>query len=121
VIGLRADDDVDAWGAARDFGAFGLGDAAGDGDHRPRTVRPLQPADVRIDLFRRFLADVAGVEHDQIRLAASGRRHAPGLQQLRHPLAVIDVHLAAVGFDVECLGVGRFHRAPIGDPRLRRK
>ena len=34
VIGLRADDDVDARRAARDLRALGLGDAAGDRDHR---------------------------------------------------------------------------------------
>src|SRR3546814_15345055 len=64
VIGLRADDDIDARRAARDFGALGLRDAAGDRARRRAAILAFQPADARIDFLRRFLANVAGVEQD---------------------------------------------------------
>src|SRR3546814_2111462 len=58
--------------------------------------------------------------------SAVGRRDiALRHEHLGHALAVIDVHLAAEGFDVECLlGIwGRvgFHRRAIGDAASRRK
>ena len=87
------------------LGAFGLGDAAGERDQRLRAVLAPQPADVRIGLFGRLLADVAGVEHDEVGvLAVGGRGHALRAEQLGHALAVIDVHLAAEAFDFESLG-----------------
>jgi hypothetical protein len=64
---------------------------------------------------------VACVEHDQIGIGAIGGGNITlHPQHLRHAFAVIDVHLAAEGFDVEGLG-GIFgggvgcHRRPIGD------
>ena len=110
MISLRADDDVDGAGAAADLGPLGLCDAAGDGDHRPRAILAGEPANLRIDLLGRLLADVAGVEHDKIGIEAFAHgTHAALLKKLGHALAVIDVHLAAVGLDVERLGlpVGR--------------
>ena len=105
VIGLRADDHVDHLRARHGFGALGLGDAAGERDHRPRAVVAAQAADVRIGLLGGLLADVAGVEHDQVGvLAVGGRGHAFGAEQLGHALAVIDVHLAAEGLDLEGFG-----------------
>ena len=41
MVGLRAEDDVDIWGAAQQFGAIRLGDAAGDGQYE---VSPGSPA-----------------------------------------------------------------------------
>jgi hypothetical protein len=38
MVGLRPDDDVDHRRTALRFGAFGLGDAAGERDQRLRTV-----------------------------------------------------------------------------------
>ena len=114
VIGLRPDDDVDAGRAARDLGAFGLGDAAGDRDHRLDAAGAVQhPADLGIDLLGRFLADMAGVEHDEVGLVAvGGRGHAFGLEQLGHALAVIDIHLAAERLDLESPGIPVLHCAP---------
>ena len=72
VIALRADDEVDGRHAAHDLGAFGLGHAADDRDHRVVAgggALVLQVADapeIGIDLFDRLLADVAGVENDEI-------------------------------------------------------
>ena len=60
--------------AADDLCAFGLGDAAGDGDHPAAVQRPRAPlqlaqaAEFGIDLLGRLLADVAGVQNDEIGL-----------------------------------------------------
>jgi len=110
VIGLRSHDHVDL-GAADDLLTLGLCDAAGDRDHRGLAfvlarVFP-QAADVRIDLVGRLFADVAGVEHDEVGgIGVVGRGHALRGHQLGHAVAVIDVHLAAEGLDVEGLGSG---------------
>ena len=101
---------------------LGLCDAAGDRNRRRAAVGALQPPDVRIDLLGRLFADVAGVEHDEIRVGALGGGYiALGAQHLGHSLAVIDIHLAAEGFDVKCLGRVGFHRRAIGDATPRRK
>ena len=103
VISQRPDDDIDGRCAAADLGAFGLGDAAGGDDDRARPVgaRFAQAPDVGIQLFRRLLADMASVEDDDIGgVAAVGGDMALGGQHVAHALAVIDVHLAAEGFDV---------------------
>ena len=125
MIGLGADDHVDAGSAAGDLLALRLRDAAGDRDHRSRAGFPLalhQPPDVRIDLLGRFFADVARVEHDEIgRLRILCGRHAVGFQQLGHPGAVIDVHLAAEALDVERARIADLHRGHIGERRLIRK
>ena len=39
MVALRADDHVDRRLATQDFGAFGLGDAAGDDERRPAARR----------------------------------------------------------------------------------
>ena len=114
VIGLRADDDVDHRRASPGLGALGLGDAAGKRDQRLRPVLAAQPADVGIGLFGGFLADMAGVEDDEVGVLAIGRRaHALGGQQLGHPVAVVDVHLATEAFDFE--GLGSHAPWPIGE------
>ena len=62
-------------------------------------------AEVGIDLLGRLLADVAGVEEDDVgvldrrRLGEAVRR-----QQLRHALGVVDVHLAAERLDEDFFG-----------------
>src|SRR5690606_32000139 len=92
------------WRARHDLLALGLGDAAGDGDHRFFAFGLQQPADVRIDLLRGLLADVAGVEHDELGFLAVGRGAQALLgQQLSHALAVVDVQLAAEALDPEGL------------------
>ncbi len=112
VIGVRPDDDVDARRAADDLGPLGLRDAAGDDDARldpRRAARRLQPADVAVDLLGGLLADVAGVEDDDVGGVDARGGIALGLEQLADALAVVDVHLAAEGLDV----VGRGHRATV--------
>ena len=111
VIALRADHQVDDRRAAHDLGALGLGHAAG---HRDDGVLALaaalllhlaDAAEVGIDLLGRLLADVAGVEEDEVGLLHRGRLgKAVRRQQLRHALGVVDVHLAAERLDEDLLG-----------------
>jgi hypothetical protein len=106
VVALRPDDEVDGGLAAHDLFALGLGDAARDADPEVRVQRleRLQPPEFGIDLLGRLLADVAGVEQDQVgRLGRVGGDVALRRQRLGHALAVVDVHLAAVGADEELL------------------
>jgi hypothetical protein len=65
-----------------------------------------QAADVGVSAVGGLLADVAGVEHDQVGGAGIGSRSHPlRAEQFGHALAVIDVHLAAEAFDV--IGFGQ--------------
>ena len=79
MIVLRADHEIDRAGAADDFLAFGLRDAAGDRDHHAAAVARgglldlAQPADLRIDLLGGLFADVTGVEDDEVGLIGIGR------------------------------------------------
>ena len=104
MIGLRAHNKVDRLGTALGLGSLGLGDAAGKRDHRPGAVFEAQATDFAIGLFRRFLANVAGVEDDEVGVLALSGSHPTRTQQLGHALAVIDVHLAAERFDSKSLG-----------------
>ena len=110
VIALRADHHVHKGGAAQNFPALRLGDAAGDCDQRRSAILAAQAADVRVNLFRRLFADVASVEHHQVGLFSfRGRRNALFGEKLGHAFAVIDVHLAAEALDA--IGPGRRGRA----------
>ena len=112
MIGLRADDDVDERRALDQQLALGLGDAAGDRQQHvarrplaPRVAQPAQPAELGKDLLRGLLADVAGVQDDQIGIVGPRPRPiAVSCQRLRHTIGIVDVHLAAVGLDEEFLG-----------------
>ena len=78
MVALRADDDVDHRGAADDFLAFRLRDAAGHRDvQRPAVaggfiLGEAQPAELRVDLLGGLFADVTGVEDHQIRVIDAG-------------------------------------------------
>ncbi len=102
VIILRADHDIDARRAADDLLALGLRDAACHRDRdlasalRRLLLEQAHAAELGVNLLRRLLADVAGIEDDEvgvIRLRGfgeAGRRH-----EVRHTMRVVDVHLAA--------------------------
>ena len=114
VIALRPDHDVDGRRAANDLGAFGLRDAAGHRDpHLAALARSLvlgdpQPPEFGIDLFGGLFADVAGVEDHQVRiLGGIGLDKALRRQRVHHALRIVDVHLAAIGLDVQL--ARRFH------------
>ena len=98
--------------------AFGLGHAAGNRHQHLRAhvllglLEALHPAKFRIDLFGRMFADMAGIEDHQIGMVGNRRfRIAHGLQRIAHALAVVDIHLAAVGFDENGL-LGGGHGPP---------
>ncbi len=111
VIGLRAEDKIDERRSRQDFLALGLRDAAGDRDHHapaPALARGFQAADraeFREDLFGRLLADVAGIEDDEVgAVRTGGRAIAERSQQLGHSRRVIDVHLATISLDEQPFG-----------------
>ena len=108
MIALRADHDVDDRRAADDLRALGLRDAAGDRDAHLATVArgfvlgDAQPAEFGIDFFGSLFADVAGVEDDEIRIVgAGGLDKAFRRQRVHHALRIVDVHLAAIGLDMQ--------------------
>ena len=106
VIGLGTDDDIDGRLTPHDLLALGLGDAAGDGDGQvpaglaPDIAHLAQLAELGIDLLGRLLADVASVQDDEVGgLHVVGDAITQRAQHIGHALAVIDVHLTAVGLD----------------------
>ena len=143
VIILRADNEIDDRGAAAHFLALGLGDAARDDDNRLGNFddnfcgvwlddfRQLsgnfgntgnfpvaQASELGIDLFGGALADVAGVQDDDVGVflcrgfGVTLRRH-----DVDHAGRVIDVHLATICFYEDFLlgcapgrGGGLIHR-----------
>ena len=113
VIGLGAHDDVHVGRSRRDFFTLGLGNAAGNSEQHlaarllSRVLQRAQPPELGIDLLRSLLADMAGVEDDQIGVLDIRRRAiAERRQDIRHAGGVVDVHLAAEGLDVELLRHG---------------
>ena len=110
VIALRPDHRIDNRRPRHDLLAFRLRNAAGDDDLHPAPglacplFQRFEPADFRIDLFRRLFADMAGVEHDQIGIFGRlDRAIALARQDIRHTVGIVDVHLAAIGLDKDCL------------------
>ena len=110
MVCLRTEDQTDSRRPPDDFLALCLGHAAGDGDQHLGTLfgtLPLHPADLAqlgIDLLGRLLADVAGIEYDEVSLARHRRLGiAQGPEHIAHALAVIDIHLAAIGLDEDLL------------------
>ena len=80
-------------------------------------IVPPQRADFRIDAVRCAVANVAGVEHDQIGIVLRHGDHPVGSEQFAHPFAVIDIHLTAEGFDMIGFGRGHDGGAPSGCER----
>jgi hypothetical protein len=100
VIGLRTNNNVNFGRSAANLAAFGLCDAACDGDDGAGPIFAAQTANLGIDLLRCFFADVSWVEDDKIGIRlVIRRRHALAFEHLSHAFAIIDVHLAAVIFD----------------------
>jgi hypothetical protein len=116
VIGLGPDHQIDRRLAMHDLLALGLGHAAGHGDGHLAAglglagLHLLDVAELGIDLLGGLLADVAGVEHHQVgALGLVDDPIAQRTQDIGHALAVIDVHLTAVGLDIEALLRGLAH------------
>ncbi len=106
VIGLRPDHEIDDRRAPADLLAPAR-HAARDRDREvaepclgPLGLEFPDAAELGIDLLRRLLADVAGVEDDEIGVGHLGRLGiALRRQRIGHARRVIGVHLAAVGLD----------------------
>ncbi len=100
---LRADDDVDQVRALEQRPGFLLRHTAGNGYHGRAarlSTRLTHFPESRVELVFGPLAHAARVDHDHIGIARLRRRLVAGLlQQPRHPLGVVDVHLAAVRLD----------------------
>ena len=110
LVGLRPEHQVDGRRPAHHLLTLGLGDAAADGDQHAAAgagflfLQQAQPAHFRIDLLGRLLADVAGVEDHQVGVFRRiGRLIAQRRQNVGHARRVIDVHLAAIGLDMQPL------------------
>ena len=106
VIVLRPDHHVDGGRPTQDLLALRLRDAAGDDDLRLPAMglafllQLAHATELGINLFGGLLADMAGVEDDEVRLLHRlGFAVAFGRQHVRHALGIVDVHLAAIGFD----------------------
>ena len=106
MIILWTDDEVDGGLAAQNFAPLGLGDAAGDDERgvsparRSRALEGADLAELGIDLFRGALADVAGIEDDEVGVLdffRLGKTFLP--RDIGHALRVVDVHLASERLD----------------------
>ena len=112
VIGLRADHQIDHGHPPQDLIALGLRHAARHTNLHARLglLQRFQPAKVGVKLFAGLFADVAGVQQHHIRiLGCLGQHIAIRAHRLSHALAVVDVHLTAVGLDEKFLDVGHGH------------
>ena len=108
MIALRPDHDVDDRRAADDLRTLGLRHAA---RHRDAHIAPVtcgfilgdpQPPEFGVDLLGSLLPDMAGVEDHQIGILGTGCLHkAFGSQRVHHALRIVDVHLAAIGLDMQ--------------------
>ena len=111
MIGLRTDNEVDERRPLDQQLALSLSYAAGDRQYRlapgsrtPGIAQLAHPAELGKHLLRRLLADVTGIQDDQISVVGLVRdRVAMQCQGLRHTIGIVHVHLAAVSFDEEFL------------------
>ncbi len=129
VVVLRADDDIDRALAAQDLApsAWATQPATtslvASPRGGPRLLDLARLAELGIELFRRLLADMAGVEHDEIGVGDFGGLAIAFRQtQVGHALRVVDVHLAAERLDEYALaarpgGLGRLGGDLMGQKR----
>eukprot|EP01136_Pigoraptor_vietnamica_P011775 Opistho-1_new@51011 len=109
VVALRPHHQIDQRHPAHDLVALGLRHAARHADLHIRLglLEGAQPPQIGIELLRRLLADVAGVQQHHVGvLDRLGRHIALGAHGLDHALAVIDIHLAAISLDEQLLRLG---------------
>jgi hypothetical protein len=72
----------------------------------PRELHSPQAAQLRVNLLRGLLPDMAGVEHHHVGFGrVVGLRVSVMRKGLGHALAVIDVHLTAVSLDKDLPGL----------------
>ena len=121
MIALRSDHEIDCLLAPDDLAALGLGDAARDRNSDAPVRRGFLDlanlAQFGVDLFRRALANVTGIEHDQIGVFDDARLGEPlGCHDVRHAGRIIAVHLAAKRPDEQLAAFGTSH-AELSIPR----
>ena len=112
MIGLRTDDEIDERRPFDQQFALRLSDATSDRQQSfapcpltPHITKATQPAKFGEHLRGRLLANVAGVQDDQIRVVGLVRdRVAVHRQGFRHTIGIVDVHLTAVSFDEKLFG-----------------
>ena len=111
MITLRAEHQIDRGRAADNFFALGLRHAAGDCDDHPAPLRnrrlfqTAHTAKLGVDLLGRLLADMAGVEDDQVGIVGARSLDVASRRQgVGHAPRIINVHLAAERLDVELAG-----------------
>src|SRR6516164_11645677 len=107
MVILRTYYEIDASSAMDDLCAFGLRDASGNGNNHSGTAlcfRRLETshhAELRIYLFRCLFSDMTSVEDYQIRILRPLRlRKAERRQKICHTHRIVDIHLAAIGLDI---------------------
>ena len=92
------------------LGPFGLGHTTGDGDNHFRVLlfQRLNTANIGIDFLHRLLANMAGVQYHHVGMVGLVYLLIAGHDQgFGHALAIVNIHLAAIGFDVTLFGVAR--------------
>ncbi len=121
VIGLRADNNIDGRRTTQDFLAFGLSNASSNANHElaallfARLFHVAQTTKRGVDLFSRLLADMTGVEQNQISLAHVFRLDVTVLRQrIAHADGIINVHLTAVGLDEDFTAVRTLTGSDLG-------
>jgi hypothetical protein len=96
--------EVEAWKPPQQLVALLLGDAAPHSDHELRlaALAGEQDAELGVEPVLGLLPDRARVDHDDVRGLGSLARGQPRVvQQVRHLLRIVLVHLTAEGADVE--------------------
>src|SRR5262252_2992829 len=108
MVILRTYYEIDASSAVHDLCAFGLRDASGNGNNHSGTAlcfRHLETshqAKLRIHLFRCLFSDMTSIEDYQIRILWPFRlRKAEWRQKICHTHRIVDIHLAAIGLDID--------------------
>ena len=108
VIGLRAEHEVDSGLATHNFFALSLCYAACDAEQHFAAgllLQALKLAKFGENLFGCLFTDVTRVQKHQISIVCCFSGHiAQWRKHVFHPFGIIDVHLAAIGFDKEAFG-----------------
>ena len=101
AVAIGADDEIDLRDAFEKLGAETLCHTADDAKHVARTFVALELAHPSQHALLRVIAHGTGVDQHDVRHGRIvGARVARTLQDSEHQLGVRDVHLAAVGLDV---------------------
>jgi len=107
MVGLWPQHDIDERRPRQNLGALRLRHTAGHRQHHASArglLQPTQPAQFGKHLLGGLVADMAGIEDDHVRtLRLPYRGIAQRRQNVGHTRAVIHVHLATPGDDVQAL------------------